>query len=399
MDFIPSSRARLWCHIMSSGEVEPARKAADVGTDAAPITKAWPEGQRVPADADGVSPLMVEQALRLAALGLLLYVAFILLSPFASIIIWSVVLAVAIYPVFDWTSRRLGGRPRLAAVLVTIVSLLLVIGPATWLLLGLIDSVRTIVDHLDLTTLSLPPAPAPVKSWPLVGEPIYQFWVLASTNVSAALAKLAPQLKPLGSSLLGIAGGAGIGFLKFLGAIVVAGFLFPAAPALAERVKKVAGRLVPTRGTELVDLAAATIRNVSQGVIGISALQAVLAGIGLVAFGVPAASLLTSAVLILGIIQVGPTIVLLPLVIWSWTAMETSMALFFTCYMVPVNLLDNLLRPVVMGRGLKTPMPVILLGVLGGTLAGGITGLFLGPIVLAVIWELLASWVAETQPA
>jgi predicted PurR-regulated permease PerM len=276
---------------------------------------------------------------------------------------------------------------------------LVVIGPATWLLLGLIDSVRTIVDHLDLSRLSLPPPPAAVKAWPLVGEAIYQFWDLASTNVSAALAKLAPQLKPLGSSLLGIAGDAGVGFLKFLGAIVVAGFLFPGAPALAERVKKVSRRLVPTRGEELVDLAAATIRNVSQGVVGISALQALLAGIGLVASGVPAASLLTSAVLILGIIQVGPSIVLIPLVIWSWTAMETSVALLFTCYMVPVSLLDNLLRPIVMGRGLKTPMPVILLGVLGGTLAGGITGLFLGPIVLAVIWELLASWLSETQAA
>jgi predicted PurR-regulated permease PerM len=384
---------------MSSGEVEPARKAADVDTGAAPMMKSSSDGPRAPADADSVTPLIVERALRLAALGLLLYVAFIFLSPFASIIIWSVVLAVAIYPIFDWTSRRLGGRRRLAAVLVTVFSLLVVLGPATWLILGLIDSVRTVADHLDLSNLSLPPPPAGVKGWPLVGAPIYQFWDLASTNVSGALAKLAPQLKPLGTSLLGIAGDAGVGFLKFLGAILIAGFLFPGAPALAERVKKVSRRLAPTRGEELADLAAATIRNVSQGVVGISALQALLAGIGLVAFGVPAASLLTSAVLILGIIQVGPSVVLIPLVIWSWTAMETSLALFFTCYMVPVNLLDNLLRPVVMGRGLKTPMPIILLGVLGGTLAGGITGLFLGPIVLAVIWELLASWLSEAEIA
>jgi predicted PurR-regulated permease PerM len=114
--------------------------------------------------------------------------------------------------------------------------------------------------------------------------------------------------------------------------------------------------------------------------------------------GVPGVSLITSAVLILGIIQIGPSVVLFPLVIWSWFAMDTVAALLFTIYIVPVNLLDNILKPMVMGRGLQTPMLVILVGVIGGTLAYGITGLFLGPIILAVIWELLATWVSERQP-
>jgi predicted PurR-regulated permease PerM len=130
-------------------------------------------------------------------------------------------------------------------------------------------------------------------------------------------------------------------------------------------------------------------------VIGISVLQALLAGIGLMVAGIPQASLITFAVLILGIIQIGPTIVIVPVIIWSWMTMETTSALLFTVYMVPVNLLDNLLRPLVMGRGLKTPILVILIGVIGGTLAYGITGLFLGPIVLAVIWELMVAWIKE----
>jgi predicted PurR-regulated permease PerM len=124
-------------------------------------------------------------------------------------------------------------------------------------------------------------------------------------------------------------------------------------------------------------------------------LQALLAGIGLIAAGIPQASLIAFAVLILGIIQIGPTIVIVPVIIWSWMTMETTSALLFTAYMVPVNLLDNLLRPIVMGRGLKTPILVILIGVIGGTLAYGITGLFLGPIVLAVIWELMVAWIKE----
>jgi predicted PurR-regulated permease PerM len=113
--------------------------------------------------------------------------------------------------------------------------------------------------------------------------------------------------------------------------------------------------------------------------------------------GVPGASLITSAVLILGIIQIGPAIVLVPLIIWSWFSMETTSALLFSAYMVPVSLLDNVLRPFLMGRGLQTPILVILIGVIGGTLSQGITGLFLGPIVLAVIWELLMAWVKDNE--
>ena len=148
---------------------------------------------------------------------------------------------------------------------------------------------------------------------------------------------------------------------------------------------------------QIVRIAGATIRAVSRGVIGISVLQAILAGLGLIVAGVPGASLITSAVLILGIIQIGPSIVLIPVIIWSWTTMEATAALLFTAYMIPVNLLDNVLRPVVMGRGLETPTLVILIGVIGGTISYGITGLFLGPIILAVIWELLEVWIRESE--
>jgi len=342
---------------------------------------------------------IVELAIRIGALGLLLYFALTLVQPFITIAIWSIVIAVALYPPYEHLARLLGKRRRLAAALITIASLVVIIGPATWLALGLIESLRAISAHLDVSTFGLPPPPRAVRDWPLIGEPIYQFWDLASTNLREALGKIAPQLKPLGSSLLRVAAETGSGTIKFFAAIFVAGFLFAPAPRLVDAVKTFARRLVSDRGEELVALAGATIRAVSRGIIGISVLQALLAGIGLTVAGVPGASLLTSAVLIFGIIQIGPTVVLVPVMIWSWFSMETTAALLFTAYMVPVNLLDNLLKPIVMGRGLQTPMLVILIGVLGGTLAYGITGLFLGPIILAVIWELLATWMKEREPA
>jgi predicted PurR-regulated permease PerM len=339
----------------------------------------------------------IELTIRLGALGLLLYFSFLLVRPFITIMIWSVVLTVALYPMYDWMVDKLGGRRRLAAGLLTGLILLIVIGPATWLALGLIESLRALSEQLDLSALTLPPPPDTVKSWPLIGDSIYQFWDLASTNLRAALAKVAPQLKPLGSTMLQIAAEAGTGAIKFFIAVFVAGFLFSPAPALVGSIRMFSRRLASGRGEEFVQLAGATIRAVSRGVIGISALQALLAGLGLMAAGIHGASLITSAVLVLGILQIGPSIILIPVIIWSWTTMEATSALLFTAYMIPVNLLDNILRPIVMGRGLNTPMLVILLGVLGGTISYGITGLFLGPIVLAVIWELLVTWVRERE--
>lgn len=339
----------------------------------------------------------IELALRLSVLALLLYFSLNLIRPFLTIAIWSVVLTVALYPFYERMVDLFGGRRRLAAVILTLLSLFVVIGPATWLVLGLIDSIKMLSEHVELSTVSLPPPPDAVKSWPLIGEQIYQFWDLASSNLQAALVKLAPHLKPIGAGLLKIATEAGTGSIKFLIAIVIAGFLYSPAPSLATAVRNFARRLASDRGEQIVRIAGATIRAVSRGVIGISVLQAILAGLGLIVAGVPGASLITSAVLILGIIQIGPSIVLIPVIIWSWTTMEATAALLFTAYMIPVNLLDNVLRPVVMGRGLETPTLVILIGVIGGTISYGITGLFLGPIILAVIWELLEVWIRESE--
>jgi predicted PurR-regulated permease PerM len=130
-------------------------------------------------------------------------------------------------------------------------------------------------------------------------------------------------------------------------------------------------------------------------VVGIALVQSFLAGLGFLVAGIPAAGFLSLIALVLGIIQIGPAILLIPIVVWSWTVMETTSALLFTAYMIPVSLVDNVFRPIVMARGLPTPMPVILVGVIGGTIAYGVSGLFLGPIVLSVTWALLVAWMRD----
>ncbi|HEX3504221.1 MAG TPA: AI-2E family transporter [Xanthobacteraceae bacterium] len=218
---------------------------------------------------------------------------------------------------------------------------------------------------------------------------------MASTNLKAAFAELSPQLKPLGPSLLSIAGSAGINTLQFLAAVAISGFLFVPGPSLVNSFKSVTHHIASRRGAEFVDLAGATIRNLARGVIGISLLQALLAGLGIIVAGMPGAGLFSFLVLVLGILQVGASVIIILPIVWSWLTMETHAALLFTIYMVPVSVLDNFLRPIVLAHGLKTPMPVILMGVIGGLLVHGLIGLFIGPIVLAIAWELVEVWTRD----
>jgi predicted PurR-regulated permease PerM len=309
------------------------------------------------------------------------------------------VLAVALFPVFDWLAAVLGGRRGLAAALLTILNLLIVFGPVTWLGLGLLETLRVLFERLAAGDLAIPRPFEYVKGWPLIGQQVYDLWDLASTNLRAAFMKIAPELKPLGSTLLTAGATASAGMLQFVFAVIIAGFLFASGPSLADAVRALSSRIDSTRAERFVELAGATIRNVSRGVIGISLLQALLAGIGLMIAGVPAAGAITLVVLVLGIIQIGPSVILIPVIVWSWITMDTAKALVFTAYLLPVNLLDNVLRPIVLAHGLTTPMPVILVGIIGGTLAHGVIGLFVGPVVLAVAWELLVAWKGGKQPS
>jgi predicted PurR-regulated permease PerM len=338
-------------------------------------------------------------AVRLGLLAFLAYWSFILVRPFVPILAWGVVLAVALYPAFDWLSRHLGCRPRLAATIVTAVCLAIIIGPVAWLGVGLIDGLVEISEHVGNGRLVVPSPPAGIGDWPIVGQSLYQLWSMASNNLEAAFRQFAPYLKPVAGYLLVFAGGLGLGALKFLLSVILAGFLFPSGPRLVAASKGFLSHVVARRSEDFLALAGATIRSISQGVIGIAVFQALLIGLGLKLTGVPYASVLSFAVLIFGILQIGSLIVLLPVIIWIWSAKDFAIALPITIFLALVGISDNVLKPLLMGRGLVTPMPVIFIGLIGGTLAHGIVGLFVGPIILGVAWELMMAWIRKDKVA
>jgi predicted PurR-regulated permease PerM len=349
-----------------------------------------------PSSAEPVSAISpVELAIRLGLLACLIYWTYVLILPFIPILLWSMVLTVALYPVFDGVSRLLGGRPVVSASLITILCLSIVIGPASWLVFGMVEGVHLISEQLGAGNVSVPRPNAAIKDWPLIGNQLFELWQLASTNLAAALGKFSPYAKPVATTILSTVGGVGIEILKFLVAVIVAGFLFIPGPRLVSSMRTFLAHVIPERSEDFIELAGVTIRSVSRGVIGIAILQSLLAGIGFIVADIPGAGLWAFLVLLLGVAQIGCAIILVPMIGWYWLTKDPTAALLFTLYMVPVGFIDNVLKPIVMGHGSRTPMVVIFIGVLGGTLAHGLIGLFIGPIVLAVGWELLAAWMRD----
>lgn len=342
---------------------------------------------------------IIQLVIRVGLLGLLIIWTFLIIRPFVPILAWSGVLAVAFYPAFSWVAKILGGRPKTAAAILTLITLGIVIGPATWLGISAVDGVRELARQLGTGDLALQSAPEQLKSWPLIGPWLFDLWEQAYNNIRAVLREVAPYLQPLAGPLLGLAGDAGVGTLQFLVSVFVAGFLFPHGPRLVAAGRGFLFRIVPEQSEHFLGLAGATIRAVAQGVIGVAIVQALLAGIGFKLAAVPSAGLLAFIVLLLSIVQIGAFLVLLPVIIWIWTAKDVTTALLLTVFLVLVGFLDTMLKPLVMGRGLTTPTIVIFVGVIGGTLAHGIVGLFIGPIILSVAWEMMMAWIRTEDRA
>ena len=340
---------------------------------------------------------VVDLVIQLVSVALLAYWAAILVKPFVTIILWSVILAVVLYPAFNLMTGKLHVPRLLAALLITAFCLLVLLGPAAWLGLSLTESLQSIARRLAAGDIAVPPPPDAVKDWPFVGHEVHALWQLASTNLKALLTQIGPHLRSLSGVLLALAKNTAISMLNFLVAVLISGFVLSPGPELVSSTRAMFRKIAATRGDEFVDLIGATIRSLARAVIGLSLLQALLAGVAFMIAGVPAAGLLSFLILLLGIIQIDAAFVTIPVLIWSWLKMDTTTALFFTIYIVPVTFMNNVLRLFVMAHGLKTPTWIIFIGMIGGLFAHGLIGVFVGPVVLAITWELLKAWTNRVE--
>jgi predicted PurR-regulated permease PerM len=331
-------------------------------------------------------------ALQIAALAVLIAWCFNIVKPFVTVMIWALILAIALYPLYLWCLNAMGGRVKLTATLVTVAMVLLLVVPSIMLAGVAVENMLTVAEEFRDGELQVPPPPSQLAEMPLLGKSLDQNWSLASTNLTAALGQFSPQIKQISRWLLDAAAGTGMGFLNFIISIIIAGILMANGATGHQTAHNFARRLIPEDGARFVDLANATIQSVSRGILGVAFVQAVLAGIGMLVAGVPGAGLLAVLCLILAVIQIGVGPVMIGAAIYVWAEAATLPAVLFTVWAVGVTLIDNVLKPLWMGRGLDVPIAVILVGTIGGMMASGIVGMFVGAVVLAVGYKLLTAW-------
>jgi predicted PurR-regulated permease PerM len=343
----------------------------------------------------------LEATIHIGLVVLLLLWCFRIGRPFIETIAWGIIIAVGINPAYYRLKSALGGRGRLAATLITLLALVVLLVPTFMLSGSLIDTVQEYSAKLRDGTLSIPPPSESVNSWPVIGKPLYKFWGLASANLGAALSKMTPHLKKYGVWIFSTAAGTGIGILMFVVSIIIAGVLLANGDGAYQAARAFATRLAGERGAEFVELAGATVRSVARGILGVALIQSVLAGLGCLVVGVPGAGLWALLVLLLAVVQLPTILVLGPIIVYVFSTTSTIPAVVFAIWSVLVGTSDTFLKPLLMGRGVDVPMLVIFIGAIGGFIASGIIGLFVGAIVLALGYKLFLAWLNEdtqTEP-
>lgn len=340
-----------------------------------------------------------EIAVRLGALVLLVSWCLVILAPFIGIIVWAFIIAVGSTGAYEWLAGMLGGRRRLAAAVYVLLALLVLIVPAVMLSESLVSGAARFAEQVTAGAVALPTPPQSIEGWPIVGERLYTAWLAGSEDLSTVLVQLRPQLEAVSRWLLSAAASAGIGLLQLVASLVIAGLLLARSERTEEALSRFASRLSANYGVELKGLAVGTIRSVVQGIVGVALIQTILAGLGLVVVGVPAAGLWALLVLVAAVVQLPVALVLIVPVLLVFSAQSTGVAVAFLIWATLVSFSDNILKPVLFGRGVQLPTIVIFLGAIGGMLAMGIIGLFVGAVVLALGYQILMAWLSDQEPA
>lgn len=337
----------------------------------------------------------IDATVKICLLGAMVSLSFQIIRPFVMPVLWAVIIAVALGPMIEKAVKVMGGRRKLTITLFTLLAVGLLVVPTYFLASETFHVVQEVATDLKNNDLEIPPAPAKLAEVPLVGKKCSDVWNLASQDLKKALTDTAPLASNTSKWLLKSIGDGLGSILHFVISFVIAAFfmLNPAKgfAAASKIITSVAGE----RGEEFTRLTTATIRGVMNGVVGVALIQAVLGTLGMVVMGIPAAGLWGLLVLICAIAQLPPILILGPVAAWAFSAYDTTPAVIFLIWSLLVSGCDGIIKPMLMSRGLDTPMLVILLGAIGGMMLSGIIGLFVGAVVLSITYTLFMAWVNE----
>ncbi len=319
-------------------------------------------------------------------------------SPFLTMMLWALILAITIYPLHQMLAGRIGGKQGLASTLIVLVAVAVIVTPTIMLASQFGDSVHELVKGVRDNTLEVPAPSEKVAAWPVVGKKVHAIWSQAHDDLPALVKSMQPKIGELATKALGIVAGLGGGLLMFVLAFIVAGIMMAFGESGAQAMQAIFERIFGmARGEEFTKLSTATVRAVASGVIGIACIQALLIGVSLMIASVPFAGVLAVIVLVFGVAQLPALLVTLPVIGWIWASGDyaTVPAVAYSVLLVVGGMADNVLKPLMLGRGVDAPMPVILIGALGGMATSGILGMFIGAAALALGYQIFMRWVDD----
>ncbi len=338
-----------------------------------------------------------EVFIRISLLAVMVVSCYVLLQPFLKIMLAGIIIGIAVFPGYRILTRLLGGRRTLAAVLCSVLMMTVLIVPCVLLAGTLSSGVGSLTEEIKSGHVDIP-LPAPLVKIPVLGPKLVDFQRMLSTNLPEALNRYAPQIKSGVPAVVAATAGFGGALVQILIGIVMAGFLIAKNEAAVQFADRLFTRIFGERGPGMREMVGSTVRSVTNGIVGVAVIQSVFASIGFWLVGLPGAGLWAVIFVIASVLQVG-MLVLLPAVILVFAIKSTTAAVIFLGWCVIVGLMDNVLKPILLGRGSKVPMLVVFLGVLGGFVAMNIIGMFVGAVVLSVGYELFTIWLDDETPA
>jgi predicted PurR-regulated permease PerM len=339
--------------------------------------------------------------LAVLSLGGLIVASIWVLWPFLGALAWATMIVVATWPLMLRVEKAVGNRRWIAVTIMSLIPLLLLIVPLSAAIGTIVANVNTIVGWARaLGELKVPAPPSWLAGLPVVGEHATEIWQeVATEGVEVLAAKLAPYMSTLSRKFVAEIGSFGVVFVQFLLTVVIAAILYAQGEHAAAWARRFGARLAGRRGERMVVLSGQAIRGVALGVVVTALVQALIGGIGLAIARVPFATVLTAAMFLLAVAQIGAAPVMTVAVIWLYWTGSAGWGTFLLVVTVIVGTLDNFLRPVLIKKGADLPLLLIFAGVIGGLIGFGLIGIFVGPILLAVTFTLLRAWIEEGEAA
>jgi predicted PurR-regulated permease PerM len=343
-----------------------------------------------------LSKNFTDAMIRIGLIVFLVVMCFRIFAPFANLMLWALILAITLYPLHQRLAKYLKGRQGRASVIIVLAGILLIVVPTAMIGGSFAKYIHRAYTAYENDSITIKQPDPKVAEWPLIGERVYKSWSKAANNLPVFIKENKGQLENISKRILSAAANTAGSLLVFVGAFVIAGVMMAFGESGSNTMQNIFNRLTgKERGPQLKNLSTATVRSVASGVIGVAFIQALLLGIGFIMAGIPAAGVLAVIVMLLGIMQLPALLISLPAIAYLWWLGDASTVIniFLSIYLVVAGMADNVLKPILLGRGVDAPMPVILLGALGGMVSSGIIGMFIGAVLLAVGYQVFMEWV------